>query len=226
MKSISDFLKGLAEEFPDQIAGKSQFGGFDGPPLPEDQQYRATISRGEWRQSQGSGKYSYAVTFEIQEPSEHAGRKFTEYYSADESAHRVSREKFSKLIGESGLNLAEVDQSSEETFAAAFEGTSYVIATRTWGEENDRTGLRYLNRDRGQELKKIAPAKGQEAAKPLRADISVNKNVGPFSAEQPETDEQGEEEEVVAAEPTQAPITLPGGTRPSGVSLPPGLRRN
>lgn len=211
MQSLTDFLNDLGAEFPDEIAGKGGASGFDGPPLPEDRQYRARISRGEWRQAQ-NGNWSFSFTFEIIEPAEFAGRKFSEYYSKDGS-NQIAKEKFAKFIGESGIPFDEIDKSSDEAFAASFEDATFVIATRTWGDQNDRTGIRYLNRDRGQALQeKIAPAKKRgSTSKPLRADISVNKDKGPT-----------EESTPVAPRP---PVTLPGGNRPSGVTLPPGLQR-
>lgn len=220
MRNINEFLKEVQKEFPDELAGKaSNGGGFDGPPLPEDRQYRATITRAEWRQATGSGKYSYAITFEVTEPAEWAGRKFSEYYSID-SGNRIAAEKFSKLIGESGINVAEADTSSNEAFAKSFEGAEFVVATRTWGEDDDKTGLRYLNRDRGQALKdKIDPPKKKKVGSSLVADIQIKKDQapGPFDGGTAEAEEE-------ATAPAQAPVSLPGGARPSGVNLPPGLR--
>lgn len=219
MKQLTDLLGGLATEFPDQIAGKSPASGFDGPPLPENRQYRAEIVRGEWRQSTGSGNWSFSFTFEVTEPAEFAGRKFSEYY--DPNGHQASREKLSRLIGESGLNLDEVDKSDYDVFAKAFEGTSYVVATRIWGTENDRTGLRYLNKDRGQALQENIkpPVKKTPPADLQRPDISVLK------AQQEAAAQAAGQTEESAPAPESAP-QLPGaGVRPP-VTLPPGLRRD
>lgn len=218
MRSITDFLKEVKQDYPDALAGKSSAGGFDGPPLPDDREYRATVVRGEWRQAQ-SGNYSFAFTFEITFPEEFAGRKFSEYYSIDKG-NAIAAEKFSRFIGESGVDLADVDQSNNESFAAAFEGSSFIIATRIWGQDADRTGIRYLNRDRGQEPKASIqpPKKKAGAAKSLTADIQL-----PKRGEEPFPEERAAETEVAVNQPT---VTLPGsGVRPP-VSLPPGLARS
>lgn len=218
MRSITDFLNSDVAgdaELQDAIAGKSSAGGFDGPPLAVTRQYRATIVRGEWRQA-NSGKYNFSFTFEITEDPENefVGRKFSETYSIDKDAHKVSKEKFARLLGESGIQASDFTGDNEKD-AKLFEGTEYVIATRVWGEEGDRTGLRYLNRDRGQQLLTNIPApKSQGGTKaPLTADISVNKEKGP--------------QENVAEEPAQpaTPVSLPGAGRSSGVNLPPGLAK-
>lgn len=234
MQNLGNILGDLATEFPDAIEGKNPNSGFDGPPVPSTRQYRAVISRAEWRQAQSSGKYSYSITFEITEPAEYAGKKFTEYYSLDASAGTVGREKFARLIGESGINVKEADTSSEETFAQEFVGKEFVIATRIWGTDMDRNGLRYLNKDRGQKLlDKITPAPSElqaMAAHKLKADIQVNKQPEVEQQQIPETvaEEQAEAREEHQAAGTEVPAStprLPGGSaRPGNVNLPPGLR--
>jgi hypothetical protein len=206
MKHLGDLLGDLGQQFPDALAGKNSASGFDGLPLPETRQYRATLTRGEWRQN-NSGKWQFSFTFEVTAPEEYAGRKFSEYYDAGKDAHPASREKLARLIGESGVPQDEIDQTDEGTFANSFVGAQYIIATRTWGTDNDRTGIRYLNRDRGQVLlDKIEPKKDKKTAAPLKADITVPK-----------------QEETDPAENIPAPaITLPKG--PGGPNLPPGLR--
>lgn len=228
MQSLDQFLTGL-EKNPDTkdiLEGKASYGGFDGPPLATTRQYHGVVSRGEWRQSQ-AGKWQFAFTFEILGDDEWTGRKFTEYYSKD-GDNRINDEKFARFIGESGLDLKVVDRSSEEAFAKSFEGVEYILATRIWGTDGDRTGLRYLNRYTGQEpLLSIAPPKPQKDSKNLRADIQVNKERGPGQPEQgSETD--GETAEVSGDEQDTAPqtpsVALPGSGRAPGVNLPPGLR--
>lgn len=228
MRSITDFLNTDVagdEALQDAVSGKASAGGFDGPPLAVTRQYRATITRGEWRQAQNSGKFSFAFTFEITEDihDEFVGRKFSEYYSIDKDAHKVGKEKFARLLGESGINAADFTGDNEKD-AKLFEGTEYVIATRIWGEDGDRTGLRYLNRDRGQALLDNIPAPKQQggAKAPLRADISVNKQKGP-AEEEPFPAEEAQEEAPVEAEKPK--VNLPGASRPQGVNLPPGLQR-
>lgn len=220
MQALGNVLGDLATEFPEAIEGKNPNSGFDGPPVPSTRQYRAEITRGEWRQSQG-GKWSYSITFEITEPSEYAGKKFSEYYSIDASAGTIGREKFARLIGESGIDLKTADTSSEAAFAKEFEGKKFVIATRIWGDQKDRNGIRYLNKDRGQalrtDIKPLASELADNIGK-LKADIVVNKN-----EETPAGESDAEAEVQTPAEEVQQPVTLPGGNRPL-VNLPPGLR--
>jgi hypothetical protein len=228
MQDLSNLLGDLATEFPEEIEGKNANSGFDGPPLPSTRQYRATISRAEWRQAQSSGKWSYSITFEITEDpkGEFVGRKFSDYYNLDASAGEVGRSKFARLIGESGIDLKTADTSSEATFAKEFEGKNFVIATRIWGDAMDRNGIRYLNRDRGQKLlDNITPAPAELRARQgtsggLKADIQIPK--------QGETDTAVSEptgEEAESGQPVQETVRLPGtNTAPGGVRLPPGLR--
>lgn len=232
MVQITDFLGDIGDEFSDELEGKSNFGGFDGPPLDTTRQYRAEVTRGEWRQSQ-AGKWSFSFTFEIIEDpkDEFVGRKFSEYYQIDKGAHAAAKQSFARFIGESGLKVADLDQSSNEAFASEFEGCRYVIATRVWGEDGDNTGIRYLNRDRGQELKmNIKPPVVKGGNKNLKPEINVNKERGPFPetqtdepAEAPTDQETAPLSEIVETKPE---VTLPGsGTRPAGINLPPGLGR-
>lgn len=225
MQDLTNLLGDLATEFPDEIEGKNTNAGFDGPPLPSTRQYRAMVSRAEWRQSQ-AGKWSYSITFEITEDpkGEFVGRKFSDYYSLDASAGEVGRSKFARLIGESGIDLATADTSSEATFAKEFEGKKFVIATRIWGDEMDRNGIRYLNKDRGQKLlDNITPAPAElraQTANKLKADIQIRKG------EQVETETETETGEGTETEaPAQEQVRLPGSNQaPGGVRLPPGLR--
>lgn len=222
MPSLGEFLTGLEknETTKDLLEGKSTFGGFDGPPLSTTRQYHAIVSRGEWRTSQ-AGKQQYAFTFEVLGEDEWTGRKFTEYFSRD-GGNRINDEKFARFIGESGIDLKTIDRSSDEAFARSFEGVEYIVATRIWGTDSDRTGLRYLNRYRGQApLLSIAPPKAQTEKKPLRADIQVNKNTGPEEDQAPDGEESAEGSEPEAPTPS---VALPGSGRTSGVNLPPGLR--
>lgn len=218
MQALGNLLGDLATEFPAEIEGKNPNSGFDGPPLPSTRQYRAVVSRAEWRQAQSSGKYSYSITFEVTEPSEFAGKKFSEYYSLDAASGSIGREKFARLIGESGIDLKTADTSSEASFAKEFEGKTFVIATRIWGDAMDRNGIRYLNRDRGQALQTdIKPLASELAAlekNKLKADIQINK-------EEAHTETQAAEESPQVEIP-QTP-NLPGSGRPP-VNLPPGLR--
>lgn len=232
MQQLENLLGDLATQFPDAIEGKNPNSGFDGPPVPSTRQYRAVVSRAEWRQAQSSGKYSYSITFEITEPAEYAGKKFSEYYSMDASAGTVGREKFARLIGESGIDLKTADTSSEDAFAQEFVGKKFVLATRIWGDEMDRNGLRYLNKDRGQKLlDNIKPAASELAAQQkakLKAEIQVNKAEESTPEEESVPEDTSAEEREAAHEqtiPQQAPPSLPGsGSARPPVNLPPGLR--
>lgn len=223
MQALGNLLGDLAQEFPEAIEGKNPNSGFDGPPLPSNRQYRATVTRGEWRQSQ-AGKWSYSITFEITEPTEYKGKKFSEYYSIDASAGTIGREKFARLIGESGIDLATADTSSEDAFAKEFEGKNFVIATRIWGDQKDRNGIRYLNKDRGQVLKTDIKPLASELADnigKLKADITVPKREEAHG-EVPNEDDTAS---IPPAEEVDVPqgVSLPGqGSRPP-IKLPPGL---
>ena len=217
MRQIADFLGQAAQENPDELAGKGGGGGFDGPPLNESHEYRVQVAKAEWRQANQSGKWSYAITFEvIEDPSddnEFLGRKFTEYYSIDKG-NRIAQEKFSKFIGQSGVDVSDLDQSDNQKFIDGFVDATFVAAVRTWGQDNDRTGIRWVNRDNGQSLRTDISAQKSRggSAKPLQADIAVNKQKGPV--------------EEPAEEPESAPpVTLPKApdTASSGITLPPGL---
>jgi hypothetical protein len=220
MRKINEFLKDAAKEFPDALAGKSSAGGFDGPPLPVNLEYRVVLTRGEWRQANNSGNYSFAMTFEVAEPAEFAGRKFSEYYSIDEGAHPVAREKFAQLIGASCIDLTEVNTDDNDEFAKAFEGTQYVVATRVWGDDGDRNGIRYLNKDYGQTLKTdVKPPKPRGGGLPTRKGPGIGDKLAlPTAQILKNTEEEAQAEQPAAPSPT-----LPGGAAPSGVKLPPGL---
>lgn len=221
MVDIGTFLGTASGEFPDELAGKTGGGGFDGPPLNAKHEYRCVVDRAEWRKSQ-AGKWSYAITFRvIEDPDsddEFLGRKFTEYYSIGKDTNRVGLEKFSKFIGQSGLDLAGLDQSDNQSFIDSFVDVEYVVAVRTWGSESDRTGVRWLNRNNGQALRTevAAPKPKDGTQKPLDAEISVDKVKGPAD----ETPTQAAE-----PEPQAPPVTLPTGNASSGISLPPGLAK-
>ena len=222
MRSITDFLGEAAKEFGDELEGRSVSGGFDGPPLAQNRQYRARVARAEWRQATTSGRWSYSVTYEVTEDpkDEFVGRKFSEYYSIEAGTPEAGKRAFSRFIGDSGVNVKELEypktgdvETDNNAFIKCFEGVSFVIATRVWGDDESNTGIRYLNRDRDQALlDHIEPHKPKGATKnSLVPEINVNKSKGPFDAD--------ESQEV-----QQAPASLPGsGTRPP-VNLPPGLR--
>lgn len=213
MRSIGDFIGEATEEFPDEIAGnRTGGGGFDGPPLDVTKEYRVEVWRAEWRKANTSGKWSFAVTFEVAE-GDRQGYKFTEYYKIDKDAPDAAKRAFSDFLGKSGLNIGDLDQSDNDAFIKNFEGITYVIAPRVWGDEDDNTGIRYINKDVGQTPKEgIKPPNKKGTRTALSADINVNKDKGPAGEEPfPET--------------TQSAV-LPGtGTRPAGVNLPPGLGR-
>lgn len=220
MRGIGEFISDAEKEFPDELEGRQTMGGFDGPPLAMTRQYRARVARGEWRQANTSGKWSFSITFEIVEDphGEFVGRKFSEYYSIDKGAHEAARRAFSRFLGESGLDIPSISNQENEDFIKNFEDITYVVATRTWGDDGDNTGIRYLNRDRGQKLQEnIKPPKAPgSVSKPLRADINIKKEEEPF----PET---APLEEAAAAPQVSLPGT--GSSRPPGVNLPPGLAR-
>lgn len=218
MQKISDFLREAAEEFGDELDGVSGGGGWNGPPLADDREYRVKVFRAEWYKTQG-GNMRYSIAFEVVDDpgGEFVGRKFSEYYNIDSDAPPAAKRSFASFIGASGLDISELDQSNEQAFIEPFEGITFIAATRIWGEDGDKTGIRYLNRDKNQDPRaKINPPKKRGGGSNLSADISVNKNRGP---QEDAREEQAEE----APEQEQPKVTLPGGTASATPNLPPGL---
>lgn len=216
MQSLQDFLKDLqtnpaTKEILDKARDGVQ-GAWDGPPLPLTNEYRVTIDKAEYKAA-SSGKMQFALTFEITEPAEHAGRKLQDYFSPDPS-NEWGHQKFTQMIGAFAPDLSNIG-TDWSALAERFNGTSAVIALRQWGEANDRYGVRYANGDRGQTLSttvKPPKAQGASTTKSLRPDVSI-----------PKPDPTPATEATPAAD-SATPPALPNSRPAGGPNLPPGLR--
>lgn len=182
--------------------------------LPIDIEYRAVIDKAVYGQSKSSGRDQFTITWEIQEPSEYAGKKFQEYVSPNPTNEAGARQ-LAELFGALQVDLTGFGENMD-AFTAQFEGRSACIVLRRWGQENDRIGIRWITLDRGQELRTgIAPQKPRRGTADLRPEINIPKDDGPF----PET---------VTPPPAAAPAPAPQQQTvtpplPGGVNLPPGL---
>lgn len=218
MISLKDFLSGLNGEYKEVMENARDggpSGAFDGPPMPLDTEYRVTVDTAEYKPSKASGVKQLAVTYEISEPSEFAGRKLQEYYQPA-AGNEISLRKFSEVIGCLGPDLTGLGTTADwDVVATRLVGLTAVIALRVWGDD-DRYGVRWINSNRGQSLKtNLKPVKARTDSRSLRPDVTINKGE-PF----PPTE--------TPASPVQAetsPAALPQAPRPNGgPNLPPGLR--
>jgi hypothetical protein len=235
MVNLQDFLGDLNKNYKKDMdkSASGPSGAFDGPPLPPELEYRVTVDSADYKASK-AGNWQLVVTYEVQEPSEHAGRKIQEYY-ATQPGNEIAQRKVSQVLGALGPDLAGVG-SDWEVLTQRLVGLSGVIAVRIWGENNDRTGVRWINADRGQALRtNVPPPKAQAGPKnALRPDVSVPKPAAavvpaPAAEEAPEAAVEAYEEAPAESAPIPTPAvpptTLPGATRPTGgPNLPPGLR--
>lgn len=218
--SLQDLLGNLAKNHGETMdkasRGETPTGAWDGPPLPTNLDYRVLVDSAEFKKSVASGRPQIVLTFEVQEPAEFKGRKFQDYYNPKPD-QEVGVRKLAELFGSL---QAKMDGWGEdfEGFVKQFEGKSAVVTVRTWGSDNDRTGVRYINLDKGQELRTnvaAAKTKAKTDTTALRPEINIPKNEGPG-------------ETAPAAPPvipsqtaTEAPVTAP--PLPGGPNLPPGL---
>lgn len=213
MQTLQDILKALGnsedlkEEYNKSKDGPS--GAWSGPPLPLNLEYRVEVDTAEIKPSKAGNK-QIVLTFIITQPEEFGGRKLQSYYPLD-IANEISARKLASLFGSFGVDLTNF-KSNDEEFCAQFVGQTAVVALDTWGDDNDRYGIRWLNGDRGQTLKSdVKPKKAKTNSSSLRPDISIPRpdaaTSGPASA---------------PASPV-VPNGLPSSARPGGVQLPPGL---
>lgn len=234
MVNLQDFLGDIKKNYAEDLkkGAEGPTGSFDGPPLPENLEYRVTVDKAEYKPSK-AGKYQLVLTYEVTEPAEFAGRKVQEYY-ATEPGNQISQSKMSKMLGALGPDLSNVG-GDWDTLTTRLTGLTGVITARTWGEANDRSGVRWVNADRGQTLRtNIAPQEAKGGPKnALRPDVSVPKpapvTAAPAAvseAPEPEYGDEPGEGFTEAPAPAAAPV-LPGTAAPrpaGGPNLPPGLR--
>lgn len=212
--SLKDLLGKLQEEHADAIT-KAQEGGPSGQwdaDLPLDREYRVTVANCTYGAAKSSGKAQFVFTFEVLEPKEFAGAKFQEYVAENPPNEFASR-SMGELFGALGANF-NPDSNDKEAFAAEFIDQTAVIAIRKWGQELDRTGVRWANSDRGQSLKtNVKPPKVPVKPQDLRPEINIPKD-------EPAT----ENPVIVDVAEQQAPAPAQTTSLPGGVNLPPGLR--
>lgn len=199
-----------ADRFEDAKEGKGPSGMWDGPPLPLNNEYRVVVDSTAYSPSKSTGKMQFVFTYEITEPSEFAGRKLQDYVSPTPT-NQIGSEQLANLFG---ALRADLDGWGDnfEAFVKQFEGRTAIIALRTWGEENDRYGVRWVNADRGQKLKTdVKPPKQKANTNNLRADIQIPKDPEAAPAPAPVT-------------PPPAQPSAPAPAISGGPNLPPGLR--
>lgn len=212
--SLQDVLKGLQKDFAaDYDRAAEATGGPSGAydvDLPQDREYRAVVTDAKFAPSKSSGREQITITFEITEPAEWAGAKFQEYIDA-QPVNEISSRKLASLFGALQATAA----GSNDEMVAQFIDKSVVIATRRWGQENDRNGLRWANADVGQDLRtNIKPPKPKKNTTDIRPEINI-----------PKAEEAAEPFPEAPVETAATPDVIPQTTTlPGGVNLPPGLR--
>lgn len=216
MVSLQDLLKDIktnhSTTYENALIGKSPAGAWDGPELPLELEYRVRVDKSELKASQASGNVQIVLTFEIIEPEEFAGRKFQDYYSP-KPTNEVGSRKLAELFGALQASLDGWGEDSDG-FVNQFTDRHATVTLRRWGQANDRTGVRYINLDRGQTLRtNIVPPK-VKAAPTTGADLRPEINIPKEEAQNP----------GAVTPPTIAPPVIETQTiTPPGVNLPPGL---
>ncbi len=178
--------------------------------LPLDREYRVVVDSADYGKSKSSGKPQITLVYKVQEPADFAGKKFSDYQGVPPTTD-IGAEQLARTIG--ALQASTEGYGDDfEGFVKQFEGKTAVVALRLWGQEGDRIGVRWINTDKGQDLRtdvKPKAARNGNPASGLKPDVQIPKG-DPF----PDT-------------PAQPPVTPPTITPPStgGVNLPPGLRQ-
>lgn len=210
---LGDILKNHGEAYENAKEGKSPNSVWDAAgKLPMDIEYRLRVDTAVYTPSKASGKPQIVLTYEVVEPADYAGAKFQDYVNPNPT-NTMGTEILAKLFG--ALQADMTNFSDFGDFVTQFEDRTVVAALRKWGEENDRVGVRYVNMDRGQELRKVNPPKMKGAPPALRPDINIPKDE-PFPESGPAVTPPPIS--IPGAAPTQAPSSAPV------VNLPPGLR--
>lgn len=214
MVSLQDLLKDIksnhGETYENALAGKSPADAWDGPELPLELEYRVRVDKSEFKVSKASGNPQIVLTFEVTEPAEYEGRKFQDYYSP-KPTNEIGSRKLSELFGALQATLEGWNEDFDG-FVGQFLDKTATVTLRRWGQNNDRTGVRYINLDKGQTLRtNILPPKPRTAtAADLRPEINIPKDVPAEGA--------------VTPPPVTPPVVQQQTvTPPSGINLPPGL---
>ena len=215
MISLQDLLKDIkknhGETYENALAGKTPQGAWDGPELPLELEYRVRVDKAEFKPSAASGNPQIVLTYEISEPEEFAGRKFQDYYSP-KPTNEVGSRKLAELFGALQASMEGWGENIEG-FVDQFMDKKATVTLRRWGQNNDRTGVRYINLDKGQTLRtNILPPKPRgDTPADLRPEINIPK---------PETATKATVTPPTVTPPAEPKQTV---TPPSGVNLPPGL---
>jgi hypothetical protein len=211
-QSLQDLLGTIATEYKEAFDNAAN--GTGGPTgdwrndLPLTLEYRVRVDKAEYKNSK-AGVPQIVLTYEVLEPAEYAGAKFQDYQTAQPTTS-IGSEILAKTFG---ALQAKLDGwgNDFQAFVGQFEDRTAVVALLTWGQAEDRIGVRYINLDRGQQLSTKVVPKGSKrpASSDLRPDIQIPKDAGeePFPASQPAV--------------TPPPISPP---TVGGPNLPPGLR--
>jgi hypothetical protein len=215
MTNLSDLIKTIktteAETFKNAYEGKSPASAWDAD-LPLDIEFRVEVASCKFDKSKASGRDQFVFTWEVVGPEEYAGKKFQEYVSPSPTNEAGSRQ-LADLLGALQANLEGWGNDQWNEFAAQFEGRTAVVALRRWGQNDDRIGIRYINLDRGQELRtgiKPPKPKNNRSAADLRPEINIPKD-DPFPAT------------TVTPPPAEEPKQATTPPLPGGINLPPGL---
>lgn len=188
--------------------GRAPNSAWETADLPLTHEYRLTVDSAEYKTSQ-SGREQFVITYEVVEPAEYAGKKFQDYQSPNPT-NTVGTEMLAKFFGAFQLELDDNFGSDFGAFIKQTEGRTVVAALRRWGEQMDRTGIRWVNPDKGQNLNQnVKPAKASGTRTPTQPDIQIPK---PATA-------------PVVTPPPAAAAPQPSTPPPSGgIKLPPGLQ--
>ena len=196
MFKLSDVLGPVIEKYDADLTGLNRpQSAWDGPTLPENLEYRCEVTSAEFADSK-AGNSMIKLTLDVLEPSEWAGRKLQQTVMLKhDQAWAVDR--FAETLFAFGVAGLDTYGEDINRFTNDFVGAKVIIAVNVWGDNSDRSGVRWVNRDTGRALRaNIAPPKGATNGSKLRPDIVITKQPEPL---------------VSAA--------------PSGVRLPPGLGR-
>lgn len=219
MQSLKDLLRDVEEsEEYKRASGEGLPSGAYDVDLPETLEYRATIVDSKYGPAKSSGKPQAQITLEITEPAEYEGARLAAYFQmpADNDG---SIRSLNSLLGALQAPSEQFADDDYEGYVQSWTGYTLVIAVNKWGDELDRNGVRWTNRDTGQKLKTdVKPKKAKRAAPDLRSDINIPKPQEPNNAPIIVDVAEAPAVQPPAAEPAQT-TTLPGG-----VNLPPGLR--
>lgn len=215
-QSLTDLLGDIKTKYGDRIEavseGRAPANAWDGPPMPLTHEYRVKVDSAIAKPS-NAGNLQFVITYEIQEPVEFEGRKLQAYINPKPTTEGGSRQ-FADFLGAMKAQMDGWGENNFDGFVAQFVGQTAVITLNTWGDQNDRYGVRWINADRGQVLKTtIAPAKPRSTGNAnLTADIQIPKD-------------KTEETAAPVVSPPETPAQTPAVTPPTGgPNLPPGLR--